>query len=87
MKPEPKKRREKDPAGGPSAKSPFRRVTMVFSMIIILWLTLVAYEKFGIGDARAWVGDVLVLILILFLVFLAAAVVVGLLMMIKKLRQ
>ena len=68
-------------------RRPLRLVTTTLSIVIILWLTMVVYEKFGVGDSNVWVQDVLTLLLILVLIFLAAVGVVGLLMLVRKLRS
>ena len=66
--------------------SPFRRFTTVIMIGIIMWVTYEVYLKFGIGDGWVWVKDVLTLILIMGLVFLAAVFVVWLLMLFRKYR-
>ncbi len=84
MKPKSQKNPHTKNSGKKKGLSPFRRFTTVVSILVILGLTLVVYQKFGLGDAWVWVQDVLILILIMFLVFLAAVFVVWLLMLYRK---
>ncbi len=62
----------------------FRILTTVLSIAMVLLLTFAVYQEFGIGDGITWLKDILTLVLILFLVFLAAFGVVGLLMLFRK---
>lgn len=67
--------------------TPFRMVTTILSILAVLALTLFVYKSFGVGDAWVWIQDVLILVLILGLVFLAAVLVVGLLILFRKYRS
>ena len=66
--------------------TPFRLVTTILSILAVLALTLYIYKSFGVGDAGVWFQDILILVLILGLVFLAAVFFVGLLMLYRKIR-
>ena len=66
---------------------PFRLFTTVLSIAAVLWLTLYVYQSFGVGDSWVWVQDILILLLVMVLVFLAAVLVVGLLVLFRKLRS
>lgn len=79
--------RKKAPVKKEKEKFPIRRVTTVLGIVTVLLLTLVVYKQFGIGDAWRWVEDVLILILLMSLIFLAAVFVVWLLMLYRKHRN
>lgn len=66
--------------------SRFRLFTTTLSIAAVLGLTLYVYKSFGVGDGWAWFQDVLTLVLILGLVFVAAFIVVMLLVLFRKLR-
>ena len=55
-------------------------------ILAVLGLSYYVYEAFEVGDAEVWFQDVLMLVLIVFLVFLAASAVVGILILIRKVR-
>jgi len=67
-----------------TSMSPVRRVWMVVMIFGVLGLTYVVYEMFEVGDFWVWLEDVILLFVILGLVFLAAALVVGLLLLYRK---
>lgn len=75
------------PANKKKGMTPGRMVWTVFMIIIILGLTLFAYQAFGVGDSWVWIQDILILFLLLALVLLAAALFVGLMVFIRKMRS
>lgn len=79
------------PTKPPSKKKkglrPVRRAWTVVMIIAILGLTFFVYRAFGIGDGSVWVRDILTLVLLMVLVFLAAGIFVWILTLIRKTRS
>lgn len=77
----------KEPEKKKKGLRPVRRAWTVVMIIAILVLTFFVYRAFGIGDGSVWVRDILVLVLLMVLVFLAAGIFVWILTLIRKARS
>lgn len=77
----------KEPEKKKKGLRPVRRAWTVVMIIAILGLTFFVYRAFGVGDGSVWLRDILILMLLMVLIFLAAAAFVWILTLIRKARS